>query len=112
MPCSRALTGHRGLRLHHGPYRRWCAGTCLLGRDGQTVRQHWSGSRSGSTALYDGLGDPHFQFRPVSVTHDPATLGAIERFVTINSAMEVDLYGQVHAEASARGLPSRPWRQR
>jgi len=28
--------------------------------------------------------------------------------VTINSAMEVDLYGQVHAEASARGFMSGP----
>jgi acyl-CoA hydrolase len=62
----------------------------------------------GSETLYAGLDDSHFQFRPVTVTHDAATLAAIERLVTINSAMEVDLYGQVHAEASARGFQSGP----
>ena len=62
----------------------------------------------GSEALYKGLDHPHFQFRPVNVTHDPATLADIERLVTINSAMEVDLFGQVFAEASSRGFQSGP----
>jgi len=103
----RALTGHRGLRLHTGLIGD---GALELVRSGAMADGPSAlvGVAIGGTALYDGLGDPHFQFRPVNVTHDPATLGAIERFVTINSAMEVDLYGQVHAEASARGFLSGP----
>ncbi|MEV0248212.1 acetyl-CoA hydrolase/transferase C-terminal domain-containing protein [Nocardia sp. NPDC050712] len=37
---------------------------------------------------------------PTSYTHDAAVLGRLERLVTINSAIEVDLGGQVNAEQS------------
>jgi acyl-CoA hydrolase len=37
---------------------------------------------------------------PTSYTHDAAVLGQLSRLVTINSAMEVDLTGQVNAEQS------------
>ena len=67
-----------------------------------------AGVAIGSPDLYAGLDHPHFQFRPVTTTHDPQTLANIDGLVTINSAMEVDLYGQVHAEASARGFMSGP----
>jgi len=39
------------------------------------------------------------QVRPSSYTHSPATLAQIPGFVSINSALEVDLTGQVNAEA-------------
>jgi acyl-CoA hydrolase len=35
---------------------------------------------------------------PTSYTHDAAVLARLDRLVTINSAMEVDLTGQVNAE--------------
>ena len=35
---------------------------------------------------------------PSSTTHGPATLSQIDNLVAINSALEVDLYGQVNAE--------------
>jgi acyl-CoA hydrolase len=66
------------------------------------------GAAIGSPALYAGLDHEHFQFRPMTVTHDAATLAGIEQLVTINSAMEVDLFGQVFAEASSRGFQSGP----
>ena len=37
---------------------------------------------------------------PTSYTHDAAVLGRLSRLVTINSALEVDLTGQVNAEQS------------
>ena len=37
---------------------------------------------------------------PASYTHDAAVLGRLSRLVSINSAIEVDLTGQVNAEAS------------
>ncbi len=37
--------------------------------------------------------------QPASLTHDPAVVGRLDRFVAINSALEVDLTGQVTAES-------------
>ncbi len=47
--------------------------------------------------------NPAVQLRGVSYTHGADVLARIERFVAINSAVEVDLTGQVNAE-TARGL--------
>ncbi|MGF6504581.1 acetyl-CoA hydrolase/transferase family protein [Paraburkholderia sp. 32] len=38
------------------------------------------------------------QFRSTRYTHDPNVLASIDRFVAINSAVEVDLSGQINAE--------------
>ena len=101
------LAGHRGLRLHSGLAGD---GALSLVRSGamESGATALVGVAIGSPQLYANLDDPHFQFRPVTVTHDPATLAAIERLVTINSAMAVDLFGQVYAEASSRGFQSGP----
>jgi len=40
------------------------------------------------------------QFRSTAYTHDIDVLGSLDRFVAINSALEVDLTGQVNAEAA------------
>jgi acyl-CoA hydrolase len=103
----RALSGHRNLRLHSGLIGD---GVLELVRSGAMAPgpSALAGVAIGSPELYAGLDHEHFQFRPVTVTHDPAILGGIDRLITINSAMEVDLYGQVHAEASSRGLMSGP----
>ncbi|MFM5884103.1 MAG: acetyl-CoA hydrolase/transferase family protein [Novosphingobium sp.] len=103
----RALGGHCNLRLHTGLAGD---GALALVRSGAMAEGNSAlvGVAIGSAELYAGLSDPHFQFRPVTVTHDLTTLAAIDRLVTINSAMEVDLFGQVHAEASSRGFQSGP----
>ena len=103
----RALTSHRELRLHTGLAGD---GALALVQSGAMAAGASAlvGVAIGSDALYGGLGDPHFQFRPITVTHDPATLAAIRQLVTINSAMEVDLFGQIYAEASSRGFQSGP----
>lgn len=102
-----ALSGHRNLRLHSGLIGD---GALDLVRSGALASGPSAtvGVAIGSEELYAALDDPHFDFRPVTATHDPATLAALPRLVTINSAMEVDLYGQVHAEASVRGFQSGP----
>ena len=101
------LASHRDLRLHTGLIGD---GALTLIRSGAMApgASALVGVAIGSKALYDGLSDEHFQFRPVTMTHDPAVLGAIEKLVTINSAMEVDLFGQVFAESSSRGFQSGP----
>ncbi|TDN59205.1 acetyl-CoA hydrolase/transferase C-terminal domain-containing protein [Paraburkholderia sp. BL10I2N1] len=43
------------------------------------------------------------QFRSTSYTHDPDVLAHIDRFVALNSALEVDLSGQINAEIAGGG---------
>ncbi|MBW8486369.1 acetyl-CoA hydrolase/transferase family protein [Actinomadura parmotrematis] len=42
--------------------------------------------------------NPAVRLAPASYTHDAATLARLDRLVTVNSALEVDLTGQVNAE--------------
>lgn len=54
----------------------------------------------GSQQLYDWLADdPPVAFLPVEVVNNPTLIGANRRMVTINGAMQVDLHGQVVADA-------------
>ncbi len=57
----------------------------------------------GSQDLYDWLAndEPPIAFLPVGVVNNPTLIGANRRMVTINGAMQVDLTGQVVAEAIA-----------
>jgi acyl-CoA hydrolase len=57
-----------------------------------------TGAALGSTWLYEGLGSFPVEFRPASYTHAPAVLSRLRSLVSINSAIEVDLLGQVGAE--------------
>ena len=45
--------------------------------------------------------NPQLQFRSSSYTHGPDVLAQIERFTALNSAVEVDLSGQINAEVAA-----------
>ena len=44
--------------------------------------------------------NPSIRLRSCEYTHSPRVLGSIERFVAVNSAVEVDLTGQVNAEVA------------
>ena len=55
----------------------------------------------GTQRLYDfAHQNPQIAVRSSSYTHDAAVLSRLRNFVTINSAVEVDLTGQVNAEQS------------
>lgn len=110
---GRALRQHRHLRLHGGMVSAslrtlWEAGA--LDRDSRIT----SGVVFGDAALHDFATTlPNLWLTDVRTTHEPALLAAIPRFVAINSALEVDLFGQVNAErsdgrilAGAGGLPA------
>ncbi len=61
-----------------------------------------AGILMGSRRLYDfAHQNPAFQMRGSEYTHDAQVLRSIDRFVAINSAIEVDLTGQVNAEVAA-----------
>jgi acyl-CoA hydrolase len=113
LALAASLTAHRRLRVHAGMVSAalgtlWEAGA--LDRDARIT-----------TGVV--LGDGDFQdfaarleplwLTDVSHTHNVATIGAIPRFLAVNTAIEVDLFGQVNSErasgviqAGAGGLPA------
>ena len=62
----------------------------------------------GSQRLYDRVGGRAYRFHPVSYTHSPQVLGGLKNFVSLNAALEVDLFGQAYAELGPSGLMSGP----
>ncbi len=60
-----------------------------------------NGALIGSRRLYDFCDkNAAVRMTPTSYTHDAGVLGRLSRLVTINSALEVDLTGQVNAEGT------------
>ncbi|MFP1644691.1 acetyl-CoA hydrolase/transferase C-terminal domain-containing protein [Pontitalea aquivivens] len=103
----RGLTGHRNLAIHSGligvSTLNLLEAGALRARDPITA-----GVAIGTRRLYDAVSDPAFRFAPPSVTHDIREVSAIDKFVTVNSAIEVDLLGQAYAEATPKGFLSGP----
>ena len=55
--------------------------------------------QGGTARLYDWLNDnPLFEMQPVDYTNDPQVIAANRRLVAINTALQVDLYGNVYAD--------------
>jgi len=94
-----ALTGKRGLALHTGaittPVLNLVEAGAIAGHENAIT----TGVALGNDGLYEFVADNSaVRFAPVGWTHDIGTLRAIERFVAINSVIEVDLLGQANAE--------------
>jgi acetyl-CoA hydrolase len=61
-----------------------------------------AGIMFGSQQLHDfAQRNPQIQFRSSVYTHGPRALAQVDRFTAINSAVEVDLSGQINAEVAA-----------
>jgi len=90
------LHEHRGVSLHSGML------TDALGDFLDAARPETrvvTGEVEGSHALYARVGgDPRVVFLPTTVIHDVPHMAKLERLVSINSAIEVDLDGQVNGE--------------
>jgi acyl-CoA hydrolase len=66
--------------------------------DAQTV----TGVVMGTQRLFDFVdGNAAVSLRSTTYTHDPAVLASLNRFTAINSALEVDLTGQINTEVAA-----------
>lgn len=108
-----ALSGHRRLQIWSGmvstPALALLDSGAVSGRDAVNV-----GVALGNDALYERCGrDEAFCFRPVSETHEVREIALHRNFCAINSAVEVDLLGQVNADtlngrllAGVGGLPA------
>jgi acyl-CoA hydrolase len=90
------LHEHRGVNLHSGMLTD--ALRDFLDAAGPDTRVV-TGEVEGSHALYARVAeDPRVSFHPTTVIHDVPHMAKLERFVSINSAIEVDLHGQVNGE--------------
>jgi acyl-CoA hydrolase len=108
-----ALRDHRGLRVWSGmasePVVQLLDSGAISGRRSVEI-----GVALGGSSFHDRVGrDDAFYFRPVNETHDVRRMMNIENFCAINSAVEVDLFGQINADmaggrliAGVGGLPA------
>ena len=99
-----ALAEHNDLGVHSGMIAQ---GIAALARRGVITgaRKHAdrgqivTGFVAGDTDTHAwARSAPELLLRPVDYTHDHGVLAAIDHFVAINSAVEVDLFGQINAE--------------
>lgn len=105
-----ALDGHRDLGLHSGILGD--AGMQLIERGVLTnARKPIDAGCSvtttliGSETLYAfAHRNPAVLLRPCGYTHADAVLGQLPNFVAVNTALEVDLTGQVNAEQAGRTI--------
>ena len=93
-----ALRARRGLRVHSTLVGNWLLGLAESGaltgeRDGVQICE-----AAGSPKLYEYVVSGPAVFRSVSDLTSAPRLGAIDTLVAMNSALEVDLTGQVNAE--------------
>ena len=85
------LRNRRGLRIHSGLIPDAAVDLELESATG--------GALMGTQRLFDwARGNPRLRLCSSDITHGAATLAKLERFVAINSAVEVDLTGQVNGE--------------
>jgi acyl-CoA hydrolase len=108
-----ALADHRRLNVYSGmvssPVIRLIDGGAIRG-----ARAIEAGVALGDRTFYERLNDDDtFYFRPARETHDIRRIATLQGFCAINSALSVDLSGQVNAEwtagrvvAGAGGLPA------
>ena len=92
-----ALRERRGLACHSGLI---CDAVADLARCG-AMTQCTGGALMGGPVLFEWAREnPGVRLRSSEYTHGAASLARLERFVAINSAVEVDLTGQINGEAA------------
>ena len=95
-----ARSGLRDLGVHTEIYVDAFADLAQAGRL-STERKQVFAMAAGSRRLYDYLdGNPAVEAAPVDWVNAVGTIAQIDRFVSINNAVEVDLFGQVASETA------------
>lgn len=101
----RALRRHRHLGLHTEMFSDGMADLIRQGAVDNTRKTFHPGESltsfcMGSQATYDFVGNnPHIAFHPSEYVNNPFNIARNENFVAINSAVQVDLTGQVAADS-------------
>lgn len=101
-----ALSGHRDLGVHSGAIGDGVAALMEAGvvtnarkriDTGVTVAGVFFGTGRLNRLAH---GNASIRLAPTEYTHDAATLSQLDRFVSLNAAIEVDLTGQVNSEVA------------
>ena len=89
------MRGRKGLNIHSG----MVSDPLIPLLDEDTVETVTCGMALGSAELHArAAGDARVRFVSADQTHDIRALANVPRLVAVNSALEVDLYGQANAE--------------
>jgi acetyl-CoA hydrolase len=99
-----ALAGHRDLGVHSALFDAMLPLLEAGVMTGTRNRRHRGcldlGEIMGTEPLFRWVHEnPRVHMEPSTTIHDPRVVAGLERFVAINSAIEIDLTGQVNAEA-------------
>ncbi len=93
-----ARAERRGLRFHSGVIPD---GVVALAEHGGIMGELHGGCLMGTQALFDWAREnPQLRLHSSEYTHGAAVLARLERFVAVNSAVEVDFTGQVNGEVA------------
>ncbi len=101
---ARALVGHRNLSLHSGVVGDWLVDLVEAGVVSNTSKAidrgvSVTGGLFGTRRLFDFADrNPEVELHPLTYTHSRRVLASLENLFTVNSAVEVDLTGQVNSE--------------
>lgn len=106
LPVSvcQALSAHRDLGLHSGVISDAAvdlleAGVITNSKKGRDVGTSVTGCLFGTRRLIEHVDlNPAFAMRSARYTHNHSVLASLRRLYSINSAIEVDLTGQINAE--------------
>jgi acyl-CoA hydrolase len=94
-----ALSRHRNLKIHSGLIGEWMLDLDAAGALSHDKQALTAGVILGSRRLHDALRqDPRLILAPISHTHSHSHIANIDRFTSINAALEIDLYGQINCE--------------
>jgi acyl-CoA hydrolase len=110
---SRLAGQRRGLRIHSGMYADGVVDLLERGSLSDAEDALCAGIAIGAERLYGRIAqEQRARFRPVPETHGLSVLSEVDRFVALNSALEVDLGGALNAAfagsrrvSGAGGLP-------
>lgn len=98
-----ALTIRHGLRVRSTLVGDWLLGLVRAGSLSSEPGSVVISEAAGSADLYEYVATSTTCVRPVPDVIGPAAAGAVDAFVAINSALQVDLTGQVNAEEIGSG---------
>lgn len=90
----KGLRGRKGLHIHSG----MVTDPLVELLDEGVVDSVTTGLAAGSARLRERLGDPRIRFADSGHTHNISVLAGIPKLVAVNSALEIDLFGQANAE--------------
>jgi acyl-CoA hydrolase len=90
----KGLRGRRGLKIHSG----MVTDPLVELLDEGVVDRVVTGLAAGTARLRERLSDRRITFAPSNHTHHISVLAGIPRLTAVNSALEIDLFGQANAE--------------